>query len=142
MKVASMVLGIVGGVMAIIVAIIFIVMGSVMVSMDSGIDFDVQIEKSGFPFDRHFWFSGNSDNMAQGIINRIGIFFLAGGTISFITGILGIVGGAIVRKKNVTAGVLMIIAAVLGASVLFTLGAIFALIPDKKAKPALEAIEQ
>lgn len=143
MKVASMVLGIVGGIMAIIFAIVFIVMGSVMISLDSDTDFDVQLEKSGSPFAKHsFWFSGSSDGMALVVLNKIGVFFLMGGIISFIGGVLGIVGGAIVKNKNIPAGILMIIAAVLCASVLFILGAIFAFIRDKKPNPETEAIAE
>ncbi len=143
MRVASMVLGIVGGVLAIITAIVFIVMGGVMASLNNDIDFDIQIENRGFPFDRHsFWMSGNSDDMALTVFHSMGIIFLIAGSVSLAGGVLGIVGGSIVKKKNVPAGVLLIIAAVLCASVLFTLAAIFALVHDKKNPPPKKVIEQ
>lgn len=57
----------------------------------------------------------------------------------FGAGILGLIGGIIVKRKNVAAGVVMIIAAVLSifsffnviAIILFVLGAIFALVREK-----------
>lgn len=58
-------------------------------------------------------------------------------------GILGLIGGIIVRNKNVAAGVIMIIAAVLSifayfnliAIILFILGAIFAFMREKPVNP-------
>lgn len=63
------------------------------------------------------------------------------GVLSIIGAALGIVGGAIVMKKNVIAGVLMLVAAVpsfftgIGfiASVIFIVGGVLALVPVKKA---------
>ncbi len=59
-------------------------------------------------------------------------------------GVPGLVGGIIVKRKNIAAGVLMIVSAVLSifaflnivAIILFTLGAIFALIKEQP-KPAV-----
>jgi hypothetical protein len=69
------------------------------------------------------------------------------GILGIIGGVLGIVGGALIKKKNILAGVFLIIAAITGffvalgflASILFIIAAIFAFIPDKKATPVVTA---
>ncbi len=70
----------------------------------------------------------------------LGAMFLIPGIIAAVAGVMGLVGGIIVKKKNVLAGVLMIIAAVLSlfsffniiSMVLFILGGVFALMRERQ----------
>lgn len=81
---------------------------------------------------------GNSDVFSESQNASVSFavtIFLVIGICMVVGGILGFIGGLIVRRKNIAAGVLMIIAAVLGINlfsvVLFILGAVFALRQDR-----------
>jgi len=134
MRTASMVLGIVGGCIALIFVLIA-VFGAVMFTTVIP-----EIENSEL-------FSENIDDMDsydKGFIEstRIGgtMFSVMGG-VMFLCAVLGIVGGALAKKKNVAAGVLMLVGAVISFfsvwgiffAVLLLLGGIFALVRDRKS---------
>lgn len=148
MKTASLVLGIIGGVLAIIFGIIFIISGIAVNSLFGSADaladtmgeLSEQMEAEG-------WTVEDSDVDMSGYDAAVGaglttIYVV--GALSIVGAILGIVGGAMAKKKNVLAGILMLVAAIpsfftgLGiiASILFIIGGILALIPDKSAPVA------
>lgn len=92
-----------------------------------------------------------ADDLAKDVtvyaVDTISAWFYIAGIVSIIGGILGIIGGIIVRKKNVTAGVLLIIAAVAScltiigfvSAILLVLAAVFAFIPEKPSSPPIPA---
>jgi len=126
MKNTSMVLGIIGGGIAILFGL-FLMFGGMMYLNTST------------------W--QNIYNASEGLRNSIseseyiqlattgGAVFLGFGIASVIAGALGLIGGIIVKKNNVAAGVIMLIAAGLSvlvffnvvSMILFILGGIFAL---------------
>ena len=168
MKTASMVLGIVSGVIAIIFGLALI-LGSVIL-MNMGNWDEVAEEWNSTYVDGQDWqeaiddFIGeweNSDNggwrfrfniprgMLPGQIiywafSTGGIIVLFGGIVSTIGGIVGLIGGCIVKRKNVAAGVMMIVAAVLCfiglfnvvSMLMFVLGGIFALVRERPKSAA------
>lgn len=158
MKTASLVLGIIGGVLAIIFAIIFMVGGAFMDSAANYVrdmddfgaamdDLTYQLEAEGFTVeDSDVNYDALDDAINYGA-SAVATGFYIAGILGIIGGILGIVGGALAKKKNVVAGILMLVAAVpsfftgLGiiASILFIIGGILALIPDKNATPVVAA---
>lgn len=136
MKIASLVLGIIGGVLAIIFAIVFIAGGALMGSLTQGIDkLSAQMEAQGWEVVKDETAStlvSNAAGVAAGTLWLIGIAGIVGA-------VLGIVGGALAKKQSVIAGILMLVAAIPSfftgfgviASVLFIVGGIFAFIPQK-----------
>lgn len=145
MKTASLVLGIIGGVLAIIFAIVFIVSGALVNtfadSFSSGMDeLTEQLKAEGWEVTDNAEIPANVSGLANA---AAGSFWIIG-ILSIIGAVLGIVGGALAKKKNIVAGVLLLIAAVpsfftgLGflASILFIVGGILALIPEKPAQNA------
>ncbi len=129
MRKASMVLGIIGGAMSLLSALSSIVIGIIM-SSDAG------------------FFADLFNKMYSGVFNikadTWGVVLIVCGTSQVICGVLGLVGGLMVKNKNITAGVLMIISAGVSllitgwlAVILFTLGGIFALVKEKQPVPPL-----
>ncbi len=123
MRKASMGFGIIGGAVSLLGALSSIIVGFVMKS-DTGFLSDlINRAYSGlFNITADIW----------------GIVMIVAGVVQIVCGVLGLVGGLTVHKKNVTGGVLMIIAAGISllitgwlAMILFTLGGIFALVKEK-----------
>ena len=155
MKTASFVLGIIGGVLAIIIGIIYIIGGAAASAFVGSTDqLSNTLNELGDQLEADGWTVDNSDmdlsaldgtyNAAVGAaLTTVYIF----GILGIIGGVLGIIGGAISKKKNILAGIFLIIAAVTGflvafgflASILFIIAAIFAFIPAKPAAPAVAA---
>jgi hypothetical protein len=155
MRTASMVLGIVGGILAIILGIVALVIAGtadIFILEDSYgnymDDFNDALEKFSdgnydFDFEYDFNYSYEWDVATQAARGYVTYLYIAG-SLGMIGGILGIIGGAIVKKKNVLAGVFMIIACVLSSlsvwglfgSVPLLVGGILALIKDKRAQYA------
>lgn len=140
MKKASSVLGIVGGALSLFMALLCVVGGIVLMAMNSSAIWDFVRR-----FDVNVPFFGN--NMFDWSLDIAGIAVIIFGLLKAACGVLGLVGGTMVPKNNVTAGVLMIVAAGVSlvitggffSMVLFTLGGIFALI---KEKPPVAPVQQ
>lgn len=158
MRTASKVLGIAGGALAILIAVIVLISGiAVMNTVPSIID-DALEYSDGFNFDSddfnfdngefnfdngEFSFDGSFDGYGavQGIVVT-GLIFVC--VISIIGGVLGIVGGVLAKKKNVVAGVLMLVGCVLAGfsgwgifcSIALLVGGILALVKEKPAQAA------
>lgn len=132
MRKASMVLGIVGGGLSLLAALLFIIGGIVFMATDPSL-FENLFDNMYMDMD---YIAGFIFNMTG---NIIGVVFIVFGVIKAVCGVLGLVGGLSVKNKNVTAGVLMIVAAGLSlllsggwiTMILFTLGGIFALVKEK-----------
>jgi hypothetical protein len=118
-----MVLGIIGGALSLLGALSSIVVGFVLNS-DTG------------------FFSNVFNRVYSGFFNITaevwGIVMVVIGILQIVCAVLGLVGGLTVYKKNVTAGVLMIVSAGISllitgwlSMILFTLGGIFALVKEK-----------
>ena len=159
MRTAGMVMGIVGGAIAILLSILLI-FGSVVFTnyrswdnsfynddwnYDDYLDSWDSLDSYDYNFDFNNYLTddiayNDVESMSQTIAGGIFLLFGIG---SAIAGILGLVGGLIVKKKNVAAGVMMIIAAALSlicilniiSMVLFILGGIFALMRDRQQQP-------
>lgn len=155
MKTASLVLGIIGGVLAIIFGIIYIVGGIAASSLVGSADalgntldeFSEAMEAEGWVVeDADLDFEGYDDVYNASVGAGITMVYVVG-ILSIVGAVLGIVGGAMTKKKNVIAGILMLVAAVpsfftgLGiiASILFIIGGILALIPEKQSAPPVQA---
>ncbi len=132
MRKASSVLGIVGGAWSLLMALLCVIGGIVMMSFnyDGMWDFVRQ-------FDVNIPFFG--DQLFDWSFDFVGIIVIVVGILNAVCGVLGLIGGTMVKKNNVTAGVLMIVAAGVSliisgnfiSMVLFTLGGIFALVKEK-----------
>lgn len=92
----------------------------------------------------------NTDSLAEvpGVVqNMVGTVLLVPAICALIAGVLGLIGGIIVKKKNVAAGVLMIISAVLSlisffniiSMALFIVGGVFALMRDRSKQQPVYA---
>ena len=138
MKKASVILGIIGGVIAILIGLVAVgggvmfrtVMPEIMETEEFAEAYNEQLEGySGEVMDAESMF-----NMAGSVYTGFGIFII-------VAGIFGIVGGALVKKNNIVAGVLMLVGAALSlfsvvgflAFLLMLLGGIFAFIKEKAA---------
>jgi hypothetical protein len=138
MRTASLVLGIVGGVLAVIFALLFMLSGAVVGSMGGAL---TELEGQGWEVESDL--GDMTIDQATGLASSW--LYIAGGA-SIVGAILGIVGGAMAKKKNILAGILLIVAAVpslftgLGviASILFVIGGILAFIPQKENQPAVQ----
>ena len=116
MKIAGMVLGIIGGMIAIVYAA-FLIFGGAM--------FGTLPVQNGL--------INESQQFGFRVFTSLGIAGLIGG-------VCGIVGGALALKKRVLSGVLMLVGSVLSmvgffnflSFILLVLGGIFVLIPDKQ----------
>ena len=149
MKTASLVLGIIGAAFAIIVAIVFLAGGAflgaasnVVNNMDEQLgdiiaestdgDVRVDIDLDGL---------GEVTGAAADLVS-VWAYVWCG--LSVVGAVLGIIGAVKVNKNNVTAGVLMLVAAVpsfftgvgIIASILFIIGGILALVSGKSAPAA------
>lgn len=126
MKNTSMVLGIIGGAISILFGLLLVQGGTMFMN--------TSIWENAYNTSEAL-----SDVMPESqYINQTttaGAVFLGFGIGSVVAGALGLIGGIIVKKKNVASGVMMIIAAVLSlfaffnlvSMTLFILGGIFAL---------------
>lgn len=154
MRTASLVLGIVGGILAIIFGIVslaiagtadYFIPGSYSYYDDYMDGFNDALEDFGndydFDFDFDYDYDYNWDAATQAARGAVTYMYIAG-ALGIIGGILGIIGGAIVKKKNVIAGVFMIIGCVLSSlsgwglfgGIPLLVGGILALIKDKRAQ--------
>ena len=135
MKTASLVLGIIGGVLAVIFAVVFIAGGALMGGLTDAIT--SQVEAEG-------WEVVEGQSASAAVEVAAGTLWLIG-IASIVGAVLGIVGGALAKKKGVVAGILMVAAAIpsfftgLGiiASIMFIIGGILAFIPQKTPQKAL-----
>ncbi len=134
MRKVSKVLGIVGGVLSLVMGVLCILGGVLLMTFGSGIMTDIiqhfskinTFDTPGFIFDFSAQISG--------------VVMIFVGFFSAASGVLGLIGGTMVLKNNVTAGVLMIVAAGIGlllsggwiATILLILGGIFALVKEKQ----------
>ena len=122
MRKASMILGIIGGLIAILLALSFIIQCIEFSNMDA-IDKQNMIFKEEEQMAILWYFTG----IAYAVL---------------AAGLIGIVGGAIVKKNNKAAGLFMIIAGIVTlitiiaiiACPLLLLGVILSIVTDKKAK--------
>ncbi len=113
MKTASMILGIVGGALGCVSGISFILMGCFWGS--SGFwDFAAA---EGFP--------------AEMFTNLFFTMYLIFGILALIAGGFGLSGGLLIKQKEKTAGILLVIGAALSFSPLLILAAIFAFVKEK-----------
>lgn len=138
MRKASKVLGIVGGAVSLLFALLCIIGGIVFMATDTSIFTDL--------FDNMYMDMGFASNMFMNwTAGILGIVLIVFGVLNVVGGVLGLVGGLMVNKKNVTAGVLMIVSAGLSllltgnwlTMILCTLGGIFALVKEKPPVPQL-----
>lgn len=124
MRNASMVLGIIGGVISVLLGLFLILTGATFfmkTSLWEPINNPTELTRDFLPDSRLISFSAT--------------LFIIFGVLSFIAAALGLIGGIIVKKKNVASGVMMIVAAVLSifayfnliSMTLFIIGAVFAL---------------
>lgn len=136
MRTASMVLGIVGGCIALVIAL-FVIFGGI-VFMTFIQNFESSEFYSDFESDNDF---DNSFNFNEEESSRFGgTIFLVMGSVLFVCGVLGIVGGILVKKRNILSGIFMIISAAVFfftfwgiiAAILLLLGGIFALVNESK----------
>jgi len=159
MKIASLVLGIIGGVLAIIIAIVYIAGGAVLgagTSMynqaaqlgDEAIEQQLQqandiLKEAGFDEELGDIDVNTYSNIANQANAEVAGLWIAG-IAAIIGAILGIIGGAMAKKKGILAGIFMLIAAIPGffiafgfiASMLFIVGAVLSFIPEKPAATA------
>lgn len=148
MRTASRVLGIVGGCIALLIALFAIFGGVVFMAIIP--NFENVFESEDFDFDNDFDDSiFNQDEMEQAS-RQGGMMFLAVGSVIFICGVLGIVGGILVKKHNILSGIFMLIGGVISfftvwgiiVAILLILGGIFALINESKdSVPVAKAID-
>lgn len=139
MKTASLVLGIIGGVLAVIFAVVFIIGGALVSSMESGMDaLASQMAAEGWEVTDN----SNASNVVSAAAGAAAGTLWLIGIASIVGAVLGIVGGVFARKKNILAGIFMVVAAIpsiftglgLIASVLFVVGGILAFIPEKTSQ--------
>ncbi len=141
MKTASMVLGIIGAAFAIIVAIVFLAGGAflgaasnVVNNMDEELENAISESVDGLDVDVDLSVAADA----------VSVWAYVWCGLSVVGAVLGIVGAVNVKKSNIAAGVLMLVAAVpsfftgLGfiASILFIIGGILALVSGKSAPAA------
>ena len=143
MKKASSILGIVGGALSLFGALLCVVGGILIMCLNSS---GIWNFVRRFDVDIPFFGAGLFDWS----LNIVGIVVIIFGMLKAGCGVLGLIGGTMVKKNTVTAGVLMIVAAGVSlvltggffSMVLFTLGGIFALIKEKpQAAPMQPPIE-
>ena len=119
MRKTSFGLGLAGTIIAFVIGVIVIIVGLVAAAA-SHLDWDkiteemedVEITIEGEDYD--FEMTGDYDIAPGGIVGAIGAFIIVGGVGLVVSGILGIIGSVITKKrKSTAAGVLLLIAAVL-----------------------------
>jgi hypothetical protein len=138
MRKASKVLGIVGGAVSLLAALLCIIGGIIFMTTDTSIFTDL--------FDNMYMDMGFASSMLMNwTAGILGVVLIVIGVLNAVGGVLGLVGGLMVDKKNVTAGVLMIVSAGISlllsgnwlTMILCTLGGIFALVKEKPPVPPL-----
>jgi hypothetical protein len=138
MRKASKVLGIVGGAVSLLAALLCIIGGIIFMTTDTSIFTDL--------FDNMYMDMGFASSMIMNwTAGILGIVLIVIAVLNAVGGVLGLVGGLMVDKKNVTAGVLMIVSAGISlllsgnwlTMILCTLGGIFALVKEKPPVPPL-----
>ncbi len=149
MKTASLVLGIIGAAFAIIAAIVFLAGGafmgaasSVVSNMDEQLG-DIIAESSDGDVTVNIDLDG-LDEVTSVAAGAVSVWAYVWCGLSVVGAVLGIIGAVKVKKNNVTAGVLMLVAAVpsfftgigIIASILFIIGGILALVSGKSAPAA------
>jgi hypothetical protein len=149
MRTPSMVLGIIGGALSLVLALILVISAVAVFSaaplLEEYSDTDSWDTDFSFSYDSSdFEFSGLPDSFSRdftsSVTTSIGGIVIVLAVLAFIAGVLGLVGGIIVRTHNTASGVMMIIAAPLSlfsyfnivSMTLFIIGAVFAL---KKERP-------
>ena len=147
MRTAGMVLGIIGGSIALIIAVVVFVVALLSFATSDFIESEVMSDMDGvYEACDAYGVEYDSDIIEESLsygAKTGGYIAIGTGIALFISGILGIVGGAMTKKKHVLAGVFMLISAVLSfitiwgilAGLLLLLGGIFALV---KVKPKQE----
>lgn len=133
MRKASKVLGIVGGIIAILISIVALVgwilfTAVITEAVETTDEGELTLQSESITIDDEFSEKSTVVNFA----------ILGIASVLLISGILGIVGGILVKKRNVVAGILMILGGILAfttmygiiASILLILGGIFALVKD------------
>jgi hypothetical protein len=150
MKTASLVLGIIGGALAIIFAIVFMAGGALFGAASNVVgDLDQQfedailegVEDSGVDVDVDLSGLDGAANFVTGTFSAWA--YIAGG-LSIVGAVLGIIGAVKVKKSNVAAGILMLVAAIpsfftgIGfiASIVFIIGGILSLASGKSTPAA------
>lgn len=165
MKTAGLVLGIIGGILAIILGFVYIlggiaadaIVGSTDQLSNTLNELDASLSELSDQMEAEGWTVDDSDYGLGDLTDELEVSGLDSaydatvgaaitsayifGILAIIGGILGIIGGALIKKKNILAGIFLIIGAITGffvalgflASILFIIAAIFAFIPDKKA---------
>ena len=120
MKTASMVLGIVGGAISLILALSLIISAIALFSVDPFLQDYSSTDPwdTEFSFSSDFEFSGFPDSfsgrdIASSVTAGMGGLIIVLAVSAFIAGVLGLVGGIIVKKHGTPSGVMMIIAAAL-----------------------------
>ncbi|MBN1892511.1 MAG: DUF4064 domain-containing protein [Clostridiales bacterium] len=124
MRNASKVLGIIGGVISVLLGLFLILTGATFfmkTSLWEPINNPTELIREVLPESRY--------------ITLAATLFVIWGIVSVIAAALGLIGGIIVKKKNVASGVMMIVAAVLSifayfnliSMTLFIIGGVFAL---------------
>ncbi len=154
MRTASLVLGIVGGVLAVIFGVMCIIGGIVAGSFVGHVDELNTALENWDTMTNDDWNINDSDIQIDGYENVYNSFLGLGASIIYVIGgfsivgaALGIIGGALVKKKNVVAGILMLVASVpslftgfgIIASILLIIGGILALIPEKPSASPVQA---
>lgn len=148
MRTASMVLGIVGGCIALIIALFVIFGGIVFVTFIP--NFEYSEFYSEFESDNDFHDDFNFNEEMQESSRFGGMIFLIMGSVFFVCGVLGIIGGILVKKKNILSGIFMIISAAVFfftfwgiiAAILLLLGGIFALVNERNDIPVQQPIQK
>ncbi len=143
MRKASMVLGIIGGSLAIFVAL-FTMLGGVAFSYLGQTDVWTENIEEATKDDSVF--DAETVTAAFEGPKFAANVFLVIGAVIFISGVLGIIGGAIVNKNNIAAGVLMLLGGMIAlftlwafiSFILLLLGGIFALVKDTSGNKLAE----
>lgn len=150
MRKASMILGIIGGVMGILAALLSFAMGSMFNSdvMQDAMQQSIEMAQNDPQYaeaygDIEYEFDSpevqQGLNIAGGLFKGLGIFMIA-------ASILGIIGAAIVKKSNIAAGIMMLLAGIgllftvwgILSFILFLLGGIFAFVKDNSQAAPVE----
>lgn len=142
MRTASMVLGLVGGCIALILAILFVVGGLMLTSILPDVfDSDLFDELEAYEEFEDAVDMDLAEETMDFAFNIGGSFLWIYAALLVISAVAGIVGGIIVKKKNVAAGVVMLVGGVLTlitiwgilSGLLLIAAGILALVKDKNA---------
>ena len=153
MRTASTVLSIIGGTLAIIIAV-FLFFGGVMLKTVAPTIKNLDLEGVEYcaynDSVRSMYFDEETTKeFFENVTDRVGFLSIIAGWALFVSATLGIVGGILAKKKNVLAGILMIVGALLSIftlvgilpGLLLIAGGILAIIKDpKKPAPPVEPV--